>query len=239
MLSNSLGTDLHMWDAQMAAFEKRFRVLRYDTRGHGRSDVPAGAYSIDRLGCDVVDLLDALDVPKAHFCGLSLGGMIGQWLALRAPGRIGRLVLANTAAYMGPPSNWQARIDSVLVEGMAPLASASLARWFTPEFAVRGSAAIAQIRTMLLATDPVGYAGCCAAIRDMDQRPTASLNNLATLVIAGSRDPATSMQDGAFLAGSADDGHLAILDAAHLSNVECANAFAREVLHFLEAMKTE
>lgn len=235
LLSNSLGTDLHMWEPQIAAFARAFRVLRYDTRGHGQSDAPAGAYSMDRLGRDVVELLDVLGVPRAHFCGLSLGGMVGQWLAVHAPARISRLVLANTSACMGPPANWQARIDGVMANGVAPLADASIARWFSPGFAERDPAAVAPVHKMLLANDPVGYAGCCAAIRDMDQRPTSHLNGLPTLVIAGRSDPATSVSDGAFLALSAAEGELCVLDAAHLSNVECPAAFGDAVLSFLQA----
>jgi len=234
VLSNSLGTDVGMWDPQIAALSQDFRVLRFDARGHGQSDAPAGAYSIDRLGRDVVELLDALDVAKTHFCGLSLGGMIGQWLAVRAPDRLDRLVLANTSAYMGPPANWQARIEGVLTNGVAPIAEASIARWFTPEFPDRDPAAVAPIRTMLLANNPVGYAGCCAAIRDMDQRHTAKLNTAPTLVIAGRLDPATSVADGAFLADQAANARLAVLEGAHLSNVECAEVFTSGVLEFLK-----
>lgn len=232
MLSNSLGTDLHMWDPQIAALARDFRVLRYDMRGHGHSDAPAGAYSMDRLGCDAVELLDALRLQTVHFCGLSLGGMVGQWLAVRAPERVERLILANTSACMGPPSNWQARIEGVLADGIVPLAEASLARWFTPGFPDRAPDLVAPVRTMLLANNPVGYAGCCAAIRDMDQRPTSCLNTRPTLVIAGRLDPATSVADGAFLADSAADGELCVLEAAHLSNVECPIEFGRQILSF-------
>src|SRR5690606_4746144 len=134
LLSNSLGTTMAMWAPQMAAFTARFRVLRYDRRGPGQSDSPAGGYSMDRLARDAVQLLDALNLETVDFCGLSKGGMIGQWLGVRAPERIRKLILANTSAYMGPPSGWQSRIEGVLANGMAPLAEASIARWFTPDF---------------------------------------------------------------------------------------------------------
>jgi 3-oxoadipate enol-lactonase len=233
LLSNSLGTDMAMWTPQLDAFAKHFRVLRYDSRGHGASGSPAGAYSMDRLGRDVVELLDALELETVDFCGLSKGGMVGQWLGVHAPERIRRLVLANTSAHMGPPSNWQARIEGVLNAGMAPLADASIARWFTPDFPTRAPEAIAPIRTMLLACNPQGYAGCCAAIRDMDQRPTASLIAPPVLVIAGSQDPSTSIADGAWLARTVQDGRLETLEAAHLSNVEQPEAFAKAVTTFL------
>jgi 3-oxoadipate enol-lactonase len=233
LLSNSLGTDMDMWAPQIAPWSERFRILRYDSRGHGASDAPSGAYSMDRLGRDVVEMLDALGLGRVHFCGLSKGGMVGQWLGVHAPERLTSLTLANTSAYMGPPAGWQARIAGVLANGMAPLTEASIARWFTPAFAETGTAAIAPIRTMLLGIDPVGYAGCCAAIRDMDQRPTATLNRTPTLVIAGSDDPATSVGEAAFLADNAADGRLIVLPAAHLSNIELPEPFATAVTDFI------
>jgi 3-oxoadipate enol-lactonase len=234
VLSNSLGTTLEMWTPQMAAFAEHFRVLRYDSRGHGGSDVPPGAYSMDRLGRDVVELLDILGLERVHFCGLSKGGMVGQWLGVRAPARIDRLVLANTAAYMGPPSGWQERIDTVLRDGMAAIAGALLMRWFTPEFLRRATDEVAGARTMLLATPPAGYAGCCAAIRDMDLRPTAPLIARPTLIGAGSADPATPPERSDELAGAMRvETRVVRLDAAHLANVEQPDAFSRAVTDFL------
>jgi len=233
VLSNSLGTDMGMWEPQMAAWTQAFHVLRYDQRGHGGSDAPAGAYSIDRLGRDAVELLDALGIARVHFCGLSLGGMTGQWLGVHAPERIDRLVLANTSAHMGPPSAWQGRIEGVLRDGMAPLAEASIARWFTPDFPARFPEAVEPIRAMLLATNPAGYAGCCAAIRDMDQRRTIALIDRPTLVIGSKLDPATPPPHSEALARAIEGAELLMLEAAHLSNVERPDAFARAVLDFL------
>lgn len=234
VLSNSLGTALDMWAPQLPAFAERFRVLRYDSRGHGGSDAPPGAYSIDRLGRDVVELLDALGVARAHFCGLSKGGFVGQWLGVRAPERIDRLVLANTAAYMGPPSGWQQRIDRVLHDGMGAIAETVLERWFTPAFCARAPEAVEPIRRMLLATPPAGYAGCCAAIRDMDLRPTAPLIARPALVVAGAADPATPPERADELAGlMRAEARVVRLDAAHLANVEQPDAFAAAVLDFL------
>lgn len=233
LLSNSLGTTMAMWDPQVAALARHFRVLRYDSRGHGQSASPAGGYSMDRLGRDAVQLLDALDLQTVDFCGLSKGGMIGQWLGVRAPERIRKLILANTSAYMGPPSGWQSRIDGVLANGMAPLVEASIARWFTPDFPDLEPAAVAPIRAMLAACDPQGYAGCCAAIRDMDMLPTTALIQSPTLVIAGTQDPSTSVDDGRWLADTVKNGRLVEVDAAHLSNVERPAEFAAAVLAFL------
>lgn len=233
MLSNSLGTNMHMWDPQMAVWNAEFAILRYDSRGHGASGSPIGDYSMDRLGRDVIELLIHLELERVHFCGLSKGGMVGQWLAVHAPQYLDKLVLANTAAYMGPPSNWQRRINSVRQHGVAPLADASIARWFTANFPSARPDLVAPIHGMLLANDPVGYSGCCAAIRDMDQRPTAILNRTPTLVVAGSKDLATSVEDGRFLAEVAEQGRLVILPAAHLSNVEHPEKFGRLVREFL------
>nr|WP_292965606.1 3-oxoadipate enol-lactonase [Novosphingobium sp. UBA1939] len=233
ILSNSLGTALEMWAPQVAALSASFRVLRYDTRGHGRSDVPGGAYGLDRLGRDVLDLMDALGIARAHFCGLSLGGMTGQWLGVHAPDRFDRLVLANTAAYMGPPAGWQSRIAAVLDGGMEVMTSALLERWFTPEFRAAAPGIIAPVREGLLETSPAGYAGCCAAIRDMDMRPVIGLIDLPTLVIAGARDPATPPADAEVLAARIAGSQLVTLDAAHLSNIEQSAAFNAALLDFV------
>ncbi len=229
LLSNSLGTDLEMWNPQIDAWTRHVRVLRYDQRGHGASGAPAGAYSLDRLGRDVVELLDLLDIEAVDFCGLSLGGMTGQWLGIRAPARLRRLIIANSSAYMGPPSNWDARIASVLADGMETLATASVERWFTPAFPARAPDAVAPIRDMLLRTDPVGYAGCCAAIRDMDMRRTAALVAVPTLIIGGSLDPATPPPHSQALSDTIAGARIVMLEAAHLSNVECPDAFAELV----------
>ncbi|WP_231376761.1 3-oxoadipate enol-lactonase [Sphingomonas melonis] len=225
LLSNSLGTAMEMWAPQMPALARSFRVLRYDSRGHGQSDAPAGAYSMDRLGRDVIELLDALAIPKVRFCGLSKGGMVGQWLGIRAPERLECLVLANTSPFMGPPSSWDGRIAAVHEGGMAGLVDAVLERWFTPSFLATGEEQIAPVRAMLTATDPGGYAGCCAAIRDMDMRPMLGLITTPTLVIGGSQDPATPPPHSELLASSIASARLVMLPAAHLSNVEQAEAF--------------
>ncbi len=233
VLSNSLGTTHAMWAPQMAAFAQRRRVLRYDTRGHGASDAPAGAYGIDRLAQDVVELMDAAGVPRADVCGLSLGGMTAQRLGVVAPGRIDRLVLANTSAFMGPPAAWRARIEAVSASGMAAVADGVVARWFTPVFRERDPAAVSRVRDMLLAADPAGYAGCCAAIRDMDQRATAALIRAPTLVIAGAHDPATPPEHGRLLAAAVPGAVHRELQAAHLSNVEAPGPFGQAVLEHL------
>jgi 3-oxoadipate enol-lactonase len=233
LLSNSLGTDSDMWSPQIEAFSEHFRVLRYDSRGHGGSDAPSGAYSLDRLGRDAIELLDALGIVTVDFCGLSLGGMIGQWLGIYAPDRVRRLVLANTSSYMGPPAGWDTRIASVMAQGMKPLAQASAERWFTAAFRETGTEAIAAIVATLLATDRTGYAGCCAAIRDMDMRRTVRLIERPTLVIGGSLDPSTPPPHSGALVEAIPGARLCMLEAAHLSNVEVPERFTEVATDFL------
>jgi len=235
VLSPSLGTAMSLFTPQLEAFKPHFSVLCYDPRGHGASDVPTGPYSLDRLGRDVVELLDALEIERAHFVGVSLGGMTGQWLGFRAPERIASLTLANTSAYMGPPSGWAARISTVLQQGMAPMVEPVLERWFTPGFRASQDPAVRAIGRLLETTSPAGYAGCSAAIRDMDLRPTAPLIAVPTLVIAGLQDPATPPDHAQFLARSIPGARLVELDAAHLSNIECPDLLNAAVLDFLRA----
>jgi 3-oxoadipate enol-lactonase len=230
LLSHSLGANMTMWDPQMVALTASYRVLRYDLRGHGGSGIPSGSYSIDRLGRDVIELLDDLTFDRVHFCGVSLGGMIGQWLGLRAPERLLSLTLANTSAYMGPPSGWDDRIISVREAGLLELRDAILARWFTEDF--KDTAAVAQ---MIESTSPEGYAGCCAAIRDMDMRRLGALITVPTLVIGGLRDPATPPEHAESLHTEIAGSELVMLDGAHLSNIECAEAFNSAFLTFLHA----
>jgi len=236
VLSPSLGTSMGLFDAQIAAFSDRFGILRYDPRGHGASDVPPGGYSLDRLGSDVVGMLDALGIERVHFAGVSLGGMTGQWLGYRAPERLLSLTLANTSAYMGPPSGWTERVDSVLTNGMELMVEPVIERWFTAGFRENEPSQVRRIADMLLATDPRGYAGCSAAIRDMDLRPTAGLINVPTLAIAGLQDPATPPGHAEFLASHIPCAKLTSLDAAHLSNVELPQQFSAVFLEFLEAL---
>lgn len=233
VLSNSLGTDLSMWEPQMTAFGGHFRVLRYDARGHGGSDAPQGPYGIDQLGRDVLGLMDGLEIEKANFCGLSMGGMTGLWLGIHAPERFHRLALCNTGAKIGTDELWNARIDTVRAKGMAAVADAVLERWYTPDFRERAPDIIDSTRQMLVATDPAGYCACCAAVRDMDQRAALVSIPVPTLVIAGTRDRATAPAEGHFIAERVPGARYVELDVAHLSNVEQAEAFNRALLDFL------
>ncbi|MFJ5298882.1 3-oxoadipate enol-lactonase [Pseudomonas sp. NPDC088368] len=236
VLSNSLGTDLHMWDAQVASFSKSFRVLRYDTRGHGQSVVSHGPYSIEQLGRDVLDLLDALKIERAHFCGLSMGGLIGQWLGIHASGRLLKLVLCNTAAKIGGPETWGPRIETVEKGGeaaMKELGAGAVERWFTPDFARDHADEVTTVTNVLAATSPVGYAACCAAVRDADFRKQLGSITVDTLIICGSHDPVTTVADGHFLQNHIPGSQLSDYYAAHLSSVELGQTFTLRVTEFL------
>jgi len=238
VLANSLGTDLSMWEVQLPSFAQSFRVLRYDSRGHGQSAVTPGPYTIERLAGDVIGLLDGLEIRRAHVCGLSLGGMIGMWLGAHAPERVERLALCNTAAYIGPPELWNTRIDAVRQGGMQAIAAAVIERWFTPSFREHSPEAVERVRQTLLAAPPDGYIACCAAVRDMDQRDTVSLIRAPTLVIAGSQDMATPPTDGRFLSERIQGAQYVELEAAHLSNIEAADRFTETVRSFLTTEET-
>jgi len=233
MLCNSLGTTLEMWAPQMPAFLAAFRILRYDTRGHGRSEVTPGEYSIARLGADAVALLDHLGIQRVSFCGLSMGGMTGMWLAANRPERLERMVLANTGAKVGDPSVWGARFDAVRAGGMAAITPSVLERWFTARYQRLSPGEVQKVRAMLLATLPDGYIANGAAVRDMDQRADLAKIAVPTLVIAGTYDGSTPPELGRALAQAIDGARYLELDAAHLSNWEQAGAFSAAVLSFL------
>ncbi len=237
VFSNSLGTNLSMWEPQMAALRPRFRVVRYDTRGHGASVVSTADYGIETLGRDVLQLLDALAIPRVRFCGLSMGGAIGMWLALHAPERIERLVLANTATKFGTTERWNARIDAVSKGGMAAIVDGVLETWFTAEFRARAPEAVAPLREMLLAAPVEGYLAACRAVRDVDLGAEIGRITRPTLVMVGAHDVPTPPAQGRSIAERIAGARLAELSAAHISNVEAASAFNAELLGFLAAEK--
>ncbi len=237
LLSNSLGTTLEMWDAQVTAFSEHFRVLRYDTRGHGGSSVTPGPYSIDQLGRDALALVDSLGIDRFAFCGLSMGGLIGQWLGINAGERLTRLVICNTGAKIGTDETWNERIDTVLKGGeqaMRDMRDASISRWFTPDFAERQPAQVNRITQMIAGTSPQGYAANCAAVRDGDFRSQLGAIGVPTLVVCGTKDPVTTSEHGRFMQARIAGAELVEFEAAHLSNVEAGEAFTRCVLKFLQ-----
>ena len=233
VLSHALGANLSMWEPQREALSAHFRLLRYDARGHGQSSTPPGEYSIDDLGEDVLDLLDALKIKEASFCGISMGGLVGQWIGIYAPGRLHKLVLANTAAKIGTADAWQARIAAVSESGLAPLIPGTLGRWFTAEFRASRPEAVAAIEAMLQANDAAGYTACCVVLRETDFRERIGTIQSPALVICGSVDPSTTPEDGRYLARNIPGASFVELAAAHLSNVEAASEFNAAVLDFL------
>ena len=218
MLSNSLGCTLQMWEPQMKALTQLFRVIRYDRRGHGKSGVPPGPYSMDRLGKDVLAILDDLNIDKVHWCGLSMGGMVGQWLGANAPERMNKILLANTTCYYPDPTNWHNRIKLVKEGGIAAVADTVIAGW---------------MKAMLLASPVEGYIACCEALSTLDQRELLPKIKSPTLVIAGRHDMGTPVSAAEFIRSRIPGASMTILDAAHISNVEQPHAFTDAVVGFL------
>jgi 3-oxoadipate enol-lactonase len=235
VLSNSLGTNLSMWDPQLAEFEKHFWVMRYDTRGHGGSSVPAGPYSLELLGGDVVELLDALEIQSAYFCGLSLGGLTGLWLALYAAERLQKLVISSASAKFGTAESWEKRMAAVRQGGMKLVASQVIERWYSPSFRDRAPDGIRATQEMLEATSAEGYVNCCGALRDADLRKEISDIRTASLVISGTQDPVSPPADGQFIANKIVGSKYFEVNAAHLLNVEAAGEFTKTVVSFLGA----
>jgi 3-oxoadipate enol-lactonase/4-carboxymuconolactone decarboxylase len=234
VLAHSLGLDHSLWDRQTLDLVPHFRILRFDTRGHGASDAPSGDYSIERLARDVLGLADALEIKRFAYCGISLGGFVGQWLGAHAVNRVSHLILANTSPNVGPPANWDARRQAVFSGGMHKLEGTFLERSFSPETLARRDARVDSLRRVFLGTNPVGYAGCCAAIRDMNHTHLLPGIRIPTLVIAGYKDIGTPWEGhGEVLAREIPDTRSVRLAAAHLSNIERPQSFTGALLDFL------
>jgi 3-oxoadipate enol-lactonase len=233
VLSNSLGTDLSMWDDQAASLSADFYLVRYDTRGHGQSSTGARPVDIARLGRDVLELLDHLDIASAAVCGISMGGLTAQWLALEAPQRFSAVVLANTAARIGSAEAWTARAALVRASGMDAVADGAAARWFTPQFAEREPDVVARLVAALRRQDPQGYAACCDTLAHADLRDRIAGIAMPTLVVAGDADPVTTVADAAWLCEHIGDASMTTLAASHISNIEDATGFTTAVRRFL------
>ena len=235
VLGSSLGTTADMWRPQLDALAERFRVVRYDHRGHGGSPAPPGPYRLDDLGADVLGLLDHLGHERVHLGGLSLGGMVAMWVAAHASQRVDRLVLVCTSARFGPPSFWAQRAAAVRAGGLPAVADAVVDRWFTPAFAAAHPEIVGWARGMLTSCAPEGYAACCGAIETMDLEPVLGKITAPTLVIAGADDPATPPEHAERIAAGIPDARTAVVpDAAHLANVQQPAAVTRLLLDFLQ-----
>jgi 3-oxoadipate enol-lactonase len=234
VFSHALGANLELWDRQIAALGSQMRVLRYDTRGHGKSTAPAGEWTLEYLGQDVLQLLDALGIEKAHFCGISLGGMTAQWLGIHAEHRFHSIIAADTAARIGTVASWNERIDEVRHGGMVSIVDRTIERWYTAAFRENEPLPVMKTRQMLLNTAVEGYVGCCAALRDSDLTAAVGSIALPTLLMTGADDPVTPPRDSRFLEEQIDGAKYVELRGAHLSNVEDADAFNQELLGFIQ-----
>jgi 3-oxoadipate enol-lactonase/4-carboxymuconolactone decarboxylase len=234
VLSHSIGADHGMWSPQVEDLLPYFQVLRYDTRGHGASDAPAGDYSIEQLGRDVIGLADFLGIQKFSFCGISLGGAVAQWLGINARDRLDKLVLANTSPQFGSWAKWDERRKTVVENGMRAIVDVVMQRFFSSETLSRRDVQVEAIRNLLLGTDPIGYAGCCAALRDFDSTKLLNKIDTPTLLIVGDGDVSTPWEGhGEILAREIPGVQVARLPAAHLSNLERPRSFTAALLDFL------
>ena len=232
IFSNSLGTDHSMWDGQLEALRREFYLIRYDTRGHGLTNAPKGPYSIEQLGKDVISLLDYLSIDKAFFCGISMGGLIGQWLAIHAPKRIEALVVANTASKIGNEQAWNERAALVRKEGLHGVAESAPSRWFTPEFYGSNRSGVNELLINLKNMNPEGYASCCEALANEDLRGEVSKINVPVLIISGDKDPVTTLEDARVMQSEIQGSQITSLAASHISNIEAESEFNVAIKQF-------
>ncbi len=237
LLSNSLGTTLAMWEPQLDALTEHFRVLRYDRRGHGRSDVPPGPYSIAELAADVIELLDSLELERVSYCGLSIGGMDGMWNAAEAPQRIERLALCSTSPWMPPRELWDERAATVRAEDTEAVADATMERWFSDGFRAEHPETVAEVRTMVASSPAEGYAACCEAIREWDFRDSLGRIAAPTLVLSAEDDPSTPPDHGRLIADGIAGASFVVLPSPtrHMANVQQPEAFTEALLEHLTA----
>mgnify|MGYP003409420669 FL=1 len=227
IFSNSLGTQFNMWQPQISFFEKKFYVICYDTRGHGASSAPQGPYSIEQLGTDVVHLLDHLNIEKASFCGISMGGLTGQWLAIHHPERFNHVIVCNTAAKIGQEQAWNDRAQLVREQGLKPIAETAASRWFTEPFIRSNTAIVESLSNDLGAGSPEGYASCCEALAKADLRADLKTITVPMLIIAGQQDPVTTVADAQYLVNQIPNSQLIEINASHISNIECPENFSQ------------
>lgn len=235
VFSNSLGTKFSMWQPQIDFFQKDYFVVCYDTRGHGGSTAPQGPYQLDQLGQDVIHLLNHLSIQKAAFCGISMGGLTGQWLAINHPERFNHVIVANTAAKIGQEQAWLERATLVRAQGLAPIASTAASRWFTEPFIQSNAAIVAELSNDLGAGSPEGYASCCEALAKADLREQIKSVSVPVLIVAGQQDPVTTVADAQAMQHSIVNSQLCEINASHISSVEQAEAFNQAVQAFLAA----
>lgn len=233
ILSHSLGADLYMWDPQADALSRYFRIVRFDKRGHGRSTRGSAPLNMERFGRDALAMMDALNIATAHWCGLSMGGMEGQWLGANAPERFRKLILSNTACHFPDKTRWNDRIRTIQDKGIDAVADGVMTAWFTPHFHQDHPDIVARMRKTMVSTPVDGYLAACAAVRDMDQRDLLGRITAPTLVIAGRHDPSTPIEANETIRKGIDGASLTIMDTAHIANVEDPLTYNDIVLGFL------
>ena len=234
IFSNSLGTNYQMWQPQINFFKKNYFIVCYDTRGHGASTAPQGPYSIEQLGTDVVNLLDHLNIQKTSFCGISMGGLTGQWLAIHHPERFNHVIVCNTAAKIGQEQAWNDRAQLVREQGLKPIAETAASRWFTEPFIRSNTAIVESLSNDLGAGSPEGYASCCEALAKADVREQLKNITVPTLVVAGQKDPVTTVADAQYIINNVRSSSLFEINASHISNIEQPKAFNQAVQSFLQ-----
>jgi 3-oxoadipate enol-lactonase len=233
VLCHSLGASHRLWDAQIEVFSRHFRILRYDSRGHGESGVPQGPYNVDQLARDVIQLLDVVGVRRVSFCGISMGGTTGMFLAANYPERLHKIVLCNTGAKIGNAEFWNARMEAIRNGGIKSVSDALIERWFTFDFRSSHPEEVAEVKEMLENTAPEGYIANCAVIRDADLHDSLAKIKTPTLVVAGLHDATATPAHARVIANGIQGAHVVDLNAAHISNIEARDTFNREVLSFL------
>jgi len=234
VLSNSLGTNLSMWEENVDVLSHYFNILRYDTRGHGESTINQERVSIADLGSDVIELLDYLKLDKVYFCGLSIGGLTGQWLGINHPTRFERIIISNTAAKIGTEEGWEARIKQVTEHGLASILEATAERWFSSDYRTNHPEKVQEILNNFKSTSLQGYTACCHAVAGADFRKQLHNLEVPTLIIVGTKDEVTTFEDGKFIQKRSPITSLVTLDAAHLSNMEHPEEFAKHIIHFTQ-----
>lgn len=234
IFSNSLGTQYSMWQSQIDALKNDFFIVCYDTRGHGNSSAPKGAYTIEQLGNDVINLLDHLDIQTAIFCGISLGGLTGQWLAIHHPQRFKKMIISNTAAKIGQEQAWNERAQLVREQGLAAVAASAASRWFTESFIQSHSKLVSKLSNELATSNPEGYASCCDALAKADLSAQIQSISIPVLVITGTQDPITTTKDAQFIVNNIRNSALFEIEASHISNIEQPEAFNHAVYSFVQ-----
>lgn len=234
VLSNSLGTNFSMWEDNIDELSHHFNILRYDKRGHGESTINQDKISISELAQDVIELVEKLQLKNVYFCGLSIGGLIGQWLGINHPDKFKKIIICNTAAKIGTVEGWETRIEQVTKFGLESILDGTATRWFTEKYREKNPEKVANILNSFQKTSLKGYVACCHAVANADFRTDLHRLTIPLLIIAGSQDKVTTEEDAKYIQKNSGLGHLISLDTAHLSNMEQPREFSKHIIQFLQ-----